>query len=167
MFDKVRAYRFIFMAEKPNAGTITKRPHAFVCPFIQMVLFCSGWKIRIRFLIFEQHTIAIEDDMRNETAWVCKRDATLLHDRRIWPGCGCKVEGEVCSFNIFGKVDMRNIKGIAVFIETMGGAICRQQSLKCNARHIEKIADCVLVFGSSKPANTSATSACKLCLLGF
>ena len=67
MFDEVRAYRFIFMAEKPNAGTITKRPHAFVCTFIQMALFCSRWKMRIRLLIFEQHTIAIEDDMRNET----------------------------------------------------------------------------------------------------
>ena len=68
MFDEVGAYRFIFMAEKPDAGTIAKRPHALVSTFIQMVLFCSGWKIRIRFLIFEQHTIAIEDDMRNETA---------------------------------------------------------------------------------------------------
>src|SRR4051812_47072737 len=68
------------------------------------------------------------------------------------------VEGLIGSLNVFGEVDMRDVKSIAVVVEAMSAPVGGKFTLERNARQVQEIAKCVLEFNAGQTSQAGLSS---------
>ena len=104
--------------------------------------------------------------MRHEPAGVHQRDAAILPRRRGRARGGGQLQRVLGGLDILGEVHVRDVERVAVLVEAVCRAVGGQVALKRDARHVEEVANGVLILRAREPAQPGAARAREPRLLG-
>ena len=140
---------------RPTLLPVAKRAHALVGALVDVPLLAGRREVRVGLLVLQQHAVAVHEDVGDEAAAVRERDALLLDAGRPPAAWRWRVERVVGRLEVLGQVDVRDVERVAVLVEAVGRAVGGQIARQGDARHVEQVADRVLVLGPRQPAQAA------------
>ena len=106
MGRKIRAERFVFVAEESHRATSFEGAHRLVRTFVDVAVFSRWREFRVWFHITQKHAIAVAKNVGNEPAALCQRETLFSHGRRFRLSGDREIERVVGCLDILRHVDM-------------------------------------------------------------
>ncbi len=143
---EVVADRLLLAPEDADGAPGLERAHRLVGPLIVVPLLAGRRVLGVGLPVAEEDGVPLHRQVGVEASPVDQRQPRFPDGRGGGPGRDGEVEGVVGGLDVPGEVDVREAEGLGVLVEAVRRAVGRQEGRERGARHVEEVADGVLVL---------------------